>query len=328
MITAGLILFNLCDENASKKGADSLIGIALCFASLMCDGATGSRQDKVNKAYVVTSNEHMFFTNLFGIVPTGPHTGYGYIRRGHEGPASSYAVDAFFEKPDRSTAEGYVAGGNYFWNSGIFVLHARTFLAEMAELAPEVLGSSTRPSGWRVSLIVPPKEIKEKEDTPADDEADASDPTSEGALDEAVRAVRIGQVAKLSAAIKKLQPPTPKALPAAAESAVAPEIEAAPAAEGGSSAEKLNALRARYDALLGTLQSECIAAEAHEQRLELAIAHLTNQEALCERGDAAALAALVGVADELIALIDMSALAAAYGVTLDKDDKVMTSIAI
>ena len=195
----------------------------------------------------------------------------------------------------------------------------------LAKLAPEVLGSSTRPSGWPVSLIVPPKEIKEKEDTPADDEADASDPTSEGALDEAVRAVRIGQLAKLSAAIKKLQPPTPKALPAAAESAVAPEIEAAPAAEGGSSAEKLIALRARYDALLSTLQSECIAADAHEQRLELAIAHLTNQEALCERGDAAALAALVGVADELIALIDMTALAAAYGVTLDKDDKVMTS---
>jgi hypothetical protein len=126
----------------------------------------------------------------------------------------------------------------------------------LAKLAPEVLGSSTRPSGWPVSLIVPPKEIKEKEDTPADDEADASDPTSEGALDEAVRAVRIGQLAKLSAAIKKLQPPTPKALPAAAESAVAPEIEAAPAAEGGSSVEKLIALRARYDALLSTLQSE------------------------------------------------------------------------
>ena len=201
----------------------------------------------------------------------------------------------------------------------------------LAKLAPEVLGSSTRPSGWPVSLIVPPKEIKEKEDTPADDEADASDPTSEGALDEAVRAVRIGQLAKLSAAIKKLQPtskalkPTPKALPAAAESAMAPGIEAAPAADGESSAEKLNALRARYDALLSTLQSECIAAQAHEQRLELAIAHLTNQEALCERADAAALAALVGVADELIALIDMTALAAAYGVTLDKDDKVMTS---
>ena len=194
----------------------------------------------------------------------------------------------------------------------------------LAKLAPEVLGSSTRPSGWPVSLIVPPKEIKEKEDTPADDEADASDPASEGALDEAVRAVRIGQLAKLSAAIKKLQP-TPKALPAAAESAMAPGIEAAPAADGESSAEKLNALRARYDALLSTLQSECIAAQAHEQRLELAIAHLTNQEALCERVDAAALAALVGVADELIALIDMTGLAAAYGVTLDKDDKVMTS---
>ena len=197
----------------------------------------------------------------------------------------------------------------------------------VANLAPEVLGTSSRPSGWPVSLIVPPKEIKEKEDTPADDEADASDPTSEGSLDEAVRAVRIGQLAKLSAAIKKLQPPAPKVPAAAAEAAVAPGIEPAPApaAEGESSAEKLNALGARYGALLSTLQSECIAAQAHEQRLELASAHLTNQEALCERGDATALAALVRVADELIALIDTTALAAAYGVALDKDDKVMTS---
>ena len=197
----------------------------------------------------------------------------------------------------------------------------------LANLAPEVLGTSSRPSGWPVSLIVPPKEIKEKEDTPADDEADASDPTSEGSLDEAVRAVRIGQLAKLSAAIKKLQPPAPKVPAAAAEAAVAPGIEPAPApaAEGESSAEKLNALGARYGALLSTLHSECIAAQAHEQRLELASAHLTNQEALCERGDATALAALVRVADELIALIDTTALAAAYGVALDKDDKVMTS---
>jgi mannose-1-phosphate guanylyltransferase/mannose-6-phosphate isomerase len=78
---------------------------------------------------------------LFGIVPTGPHTGYGYIRRGAslEGSSGGYAVDAFFEKPDRATAETYVAETSYFWNSGIFVLHARTFLSELEQLAPEIL---------------------------------------------------------------------------------------------------------------------------------------------------------------------------------------------
>ena len=68
---------------------------------------------------------------LFGIKPTEPHTGYGYIRKaptskGFNGGA--FAVDAFYEKPNKSTAESYVADGKYFWNSGIFVLNARTFL--------------------------------------------------------------------------------------------------------------------------------------------------------------------------------------------------------
>jgi mannose-1-phosphate guanylyltransferase/mannose-6-phosphate isomerase len=81
---------------------------------------------------------------LFGISPTGPHTGYGYIRRGTalDGPAGGYAVDAFFEKPDKATAQSYLADGNYFWNSGIFVLHARTFLNELEQLAPEILAAA------------------------------------------------------------------------------------------------------------------------------------------------------------------------------------------
>ena len=81
---------------------------------------------------------------LFGIVPTGPNTGYGYIRRGDElaGPAGGYAVKAFYEKPDRATAEKYIADKGYFWNSGIFVLHARTFLNELEQLAPEILAAA------------------------------------------------------------------------------------------------------------------------------------------------------------------------------------------
>lgn len=78
---------------------------------------------------------------LFGIVPTSPHTGYGYIRRGKplKGSSPAVEVDAFFEKPSRSVAEGYLKDGNYFWNSGIFVLHARTFIEELEKLAPDIL---------------------------------------------------------------------------------------------------------------------------------------------------------------------------------------------
>ncbi|MEQ1710309.1 MAG: mannose-1-phosphate guanylyltransferase/mannose-6-phosphate isomerase [Hyphomicrobium sp.] len=79
---------------------------------------------------------------LFGIKPDEPHTGYGYIRQGAtlEGfNGGAFKVDAFFEKPSAATAEGYLAKGGYFWNSGIFVLDARTFIDELARLEPGIL---------------------------------------------------------------------------------------------------------------------------------------------------------------------------------------------
>lgn len=79
---------------------------------------------------------------LFGIKPSSSHTGYGYIRSGAplaDGGGGALAVDAFVEKPDQATAEGYLAAGTYLWNSGIFVLHARTFLDEMQRLAADIL---------------------------------------------------------------------------------------------------------------------------------------------------------------------------------------------
>jgi len=78
---------------------------------------------------------------LFGITPSGPHTGYGYIRRGEplEGFEGVYNVAAFAEKPDEATARRYLDSGEYSWNSGIFVLGARAFLDELARLEPDML---------------------------------------------------------------------------------------------------------------------------------------------------------------------------------------------
>jgi len=79
---------------------------------------------------------------LFGIRPREPHTGYGYIRQGAQldGFAGQvFEVGAFFEKPEQSVAEQYFASGEYFWNSGIFVLHAQTLLEEFEIYAPDVL---------------------------------------------------------------------------------------------------------------------------------------------------------------------------------------------
>jgi mannose-1-phosphate guanylyltransferase/mannose-6-phosphate isomerase len=82
---------------------------------------------------------------LFGIKPTEAHTGYGYIRRGSaldDVDDDAFAVDAFFEKPAAAVAQDYVAAGNYYWNSGIFVLHAGTFLDELARYQPQVLDAA------------------------------------------------------------------------------------------------------------------------------------------------------------------------------------------
>lgn len=74
----------------------------------------------------------------FGIVPAGPETGYGYIRATGSGEGAR-AVQQFVEKPDRATAEAYVASGEYFWNSGMFLFRASRLLAELEALQPEMV---------------------------------------------------------------------------------------------------------------------------------------------------------------------------------------------
>jgi mannose-1-phosphate guanylyltransferase/mannose-6-phosphate isomerase len=80
----------------------------------------------------------------FGIVPTGPETGYGYIHRG--GAAGSegqgFAVDRFVEKPDRATAESFLADGGYYWNSGMFLFKAGTYLQELNEFKPQIAAAA------------------------------------------------------------------------------------------------------------------------------------------------------------------------------------------
>ena len=78
---------------------------------------------------------------LFGVKPTAPATGYGYIETGDEvaGHAGVFEVARFVEKPDAATAERLVADGRHLWNSGIFLLPARAFLDEMRALAPAIL---------------------------------------------------------------------------------------------------------------------------------------------------------------------------------------------
>ncbi|NFV78533.1 mannose-1-phosphate guanylyltransferase/mannose-6-phosphate isomerase [Magnetospirillum aberrantis] len=80
------------------------------------------------------------FLVTFGITPTEARTGFGYIRRG-EALGGGYRVDRFAEKPDAATAEEYVASGEYYWNSGIFLFSPESFLAELAAFEPDMVES-------------------------------------------------------------------------------------------------------------------------------------------------------------------------------------------
>jgi mannose-1-phosphate guanylyltransferase/mannose-6-phosphate isomerase len=77
----------------------------------------------------------------FGIEPQQPETGYGYIKSGAAMPQVEGALEItrFVEKPDRATAEAYLAAGEYFWNSGLFLFRAQTFLDEMTRLQPHMM---------------------------------------------------------------------------------------------------------------------------------------------------------------------------------------------
>lgn len=76
----------------------------------------------------------------FGIVPTAPETGYGYIRAGECEVATDWMpVAAFVEKPDYARAEAYVRQGGYYWNSGMFLFQARCVIDALAQHAPDIL---------------------------------------------------------------------------------------------------------------------------------------------------------------------------------------------
>jgi len=79
----------------------------------------------------------------FGVVPDHPNTGYGYIQAKPEG-AGAGPVASFEEKPDAATAERYVAGGEHFWNSGMFFFPVRELLTELETHAPEILAACRR----------------------------------------------------------------------------------------------------------------------------------------------------------------------------------------
>jgi mannose-1-phosphate guanylyltransferase/mannose-6-phosphate isomerase len=103
--------------------SDHMIRDTAALAAAVRMGAASSR-----KGHLVT----------FGIVPTRPETGFGYIRANADNGVSA-PVEEFVEKPDLVTAQQYIESGSYFWNSGMFMLPTGQFLAELKRFAPNIL---------------------------------------------------------------------------------------------------------------------------------------------------------------------------------------------
>src|SRR5690606_35261006 len=86
----------------------------------------------------------------FGIVPTAPESGYGYIRQvsgpagadAGSGTAGARAIERFIEKPDLATAQRFLQEGGYFWNSGMFLFRADRYLAELTRHAPDIAAAA------------------------------------------------------------------------------------------------------------------------------------------------------------------------------------------
>ncbi len=100
----------------------------------------------------------------FGVVPTHPETGYGYIKKGK--PLSiGYNVSEFVEKPSKEVANDYLSSGNYLWNSGMFVFKASVYLDELKKLSPKIFSiceQAIKKSSQDLDFIRVEKEIFEK----------------------------------------------------------------------------------------------------------------------------------------------------------------------
>lgn len=135
-------------EPVGRNTAPAVLAAALCLLRSHGDDATllvlpadhlirdlDAFARAVEQAQALSAAGHLV---TFGIPPTHPETGYGYIRRGAP-LGDGYVVDAFVEKPDSATAAGYLADGLHYWNSGMFCFTARALVDAAREVAPALL---------------------------------------------------------------------------------------------------------------------------------------------------------------------------------------------
>ena len=124
VISALNALSNHPDDLVLLAPADHYVTKPDRFRKIVRDAAPAAK-----KGYIVT----------FGIKPSNPETGYGYIERAEAVTGSVFAVKAFHEKPDLERAKRYVKNSDFLWNAGLFLFSPSVFLAEAKHHAPDIL---------------------------------------------------------------------------------------------------------------------------------------------------------------------------------------------
>lgn len=125
---------------ATQNGDDPLM-LVLAADHIINNQQIFHKAISVAEQYALT--DHLV---TFGIVPNIPETGYGYIQRGSPLTAEEntpYQVARFVEKPDLARAESYLASGDYYWNSGMFMFRAKKYLSELEKFRPDILAVCT-----------------------------------------------------------------------------------------------------------------------------------------------------------------------------------------
>jgi mannose-1-phosphate guanylyltransferase/mannose-6-phosphate isomerase len=139
-----LTLAALCAQEMNTSGeGDPILVIAPADQTIQnVEAFTNALQSCIS---VVTGAANNKTIAILGITPTAPETGYGYIKRSNNrGADGEYPVEQFAEKPNLESAKAYLEDGNYFWNSGMFVLRASTWLATLKEFRADILDATQK----------------------------------------------------------------------------------------------------------------------------------------------------------------------------------------
>lgn len=120
--------------NAVVKGNDDPILLVLAADHYIADQT--AFQQAVRAATCLAEQNKLV---TFGIVPSRPETGYGYIQRGDSLEVAGFNVARFVEKPDLARANDYLESGDYYWNSGMFMFKASVYLDALESFRPDIL---------------------------------------------------------------------------------------------------------------------------------------------------------------------------------------------